>query len=120
MRISDWSSDVCSSDLHQIEPDGGHLRIGKTIQKDRGSLVEDQSVFRAFKFDFTADDQSVGDARKQFKPLFSVAAKIPQPFDLLLAGTRLPLDQRFLCMREVKEAKRKVVLAGKSGSGSVK
>src|SRR3546814_4403480 len=27
MRISDWSSDVCSSDLHAITPDGRHVAV---------------------------------------------------------------------------------------------
>src|SRR3546814_5345946 len=27
MRISDWSSDVCSSDLDRLDPDGGALLV---------------------------------------------------------------------------------------------
>src|SRR3546814_16117371 len=42
MRISDWSSDVCSSDLHRhAEPVG---RIGKAAM--RGHLVEHDHVAR--------------------------------------------------------------------------
>src|SRR3546814_1171668 len=53
MRISDWSSDVCSSDLrdghhNQRRPHGfgrairhGDLRLGKTLLGDRGEVVAD-------------------------------------------------------------------------------
>src|SRR3546814_2530966 len=38
MRISDWSSDVCSSDLLIFEPDGAMLRlpINLLVTSDRG------------------------------------------------------------------------------------
>src|SRR3546814_16693029 len=44
MRISDWSSDVCSSDLPEIDrwiDEGGDRSIGNG--KDRGCLVERQA-----------------------------------------------------------------------------
>src|SRR3546814_5280900 len=51
MRISDWSSDVCSSDLYRVierpisnflpQEDGGYLKLG-------GGLERTQSEFRKF------------------------------------------------------------------------
>src|SRR3546814_21107878 len=35
MRISDWSSDVCSSDLHQLEPRRDELRAEPGVRRDR-------------------------------------------------------------------------------------
>src|SRR3546814_11995679 len=40
MRISDWSSDVCSSDLLDL------LRLGEVLQVDRWLLVEVDQVVR--------------------------------------------------------------------------
>src|SRR3546814_9624538 len=38
MRISDWSSDVCSSDLHLL------ARVGRERQRDRVRLADDMMV----------------------------------------------------------------------------
>src|SRR3546814_16584732 len=35
MRISDWSSDVCSSDLNLPHPRGPHPRLFPEVQRDR-------------------------------------------------------------------------------------
>src|SRR3546814_19293109 len=42
MRISDWSSDVCSSDLHRVGKqagDGGLARARRTPEDDRGEAA---------------------------------------------------------------------------------
>src|SRR3546814_3474870 len=40
MRISDWSSDVCSSDLHRQEPQqhGGHRNAGRCQNQPRDHM----------------------------------------------------------------------------------
>src|SRR3546814_7494480 len=46
MRISDWSSDVCSSDLlhrHHLETVGGNLQLGSLHQLD-GFVLHDVSL----------------------------------------------------------------------------
>src|SRR3546814_2034838 len=40
MRISDWSSDVCSSDLVDLAPRRGHQRSADLAQLDRGRLQQ--------------------------------------------------------------------------------
>src|SRR3546814_7486568 len=43
MRISDWSSDVCSSDLHELRADdAGDLIIGKVPGLDREQYAKRQ------------------------------------------------------------------------------
>src|SRR3546814_17326746 len=47
MRISDWSSDVCSSDLFPVmRSDGGRGEdVGQTVSSCRIDLVEEQRSF---------------------------------------------------------------------------
>src|SRR3546814_16967596 len=52
MRISDWSSDVCSSDLRIRLPDGGIIRIGYDSQNGRdypgiGKLMRDRGLLES-------------------------------------------------------------------------
>src|SRR3546814_3500953 len=53
MRISDWSSDVCSSDLDADDADFGHLVV-------RQNAVESDLVLRAFEHVDRADEVSGG------------------------------------------------------------
>src|SRR3546814_12636000 len=39
MRISDWSSDVCSSDLHARETGNRHVEIGGQFLQQRGGII---------------------------------------------------------------------------------
>src|SRR3546814_1777076 len=39
MRISDWSSDVCSSDLGEVEHEGGHLLSLKAAHQLTGGKL---------------------------------------------------------------------------------
>src|SRR3546814_9825886 len=54
MRISDWSSDVCSSDLPLVEP----AREGREGQGDRAGKVLDGTFRRARGNAHPGDDQS--------------------------------------------------------------
>src|SRR3546814_7137402 len=52
MRISDWSSDVCSSDLPHVEDAGGQCgkkRSDATIEFKRGRRLFDASQERVFR-----------------------------------------------------------------------
>src|SRR3546814_1685175 len=46
MRISDWSSDVCSSDLHDPDEEGGDHRID-ALGRDRAVEVGEQRAAQA-------------------------------------------------------------------------
>src|SRR3546814_9444345 len=61
MRISDWSSDVCSSDLHDRRPAAraddelAHpVLVGRKAARDTGKLARDLVIFRFL-------DQLLGD-----------------------------------------------------------
>src|SRR3546814_16349507 len=64
MRISDWSSDVCSSDLHarlreqRHPPPPRHHRSKGGVEPDRGVGVDDAEAVRAHE----ADAPGSGDA----------------------------------------------------------
>src|SRR3546814_3338487 len=72
MRISDWSSDVCSSDLDDIEL--ARLRIGQqplnagtqdhARTRDRGILIGAFDLPALARCAFTADALLVGDRRR--------------------------------------------------------
>src|SRR3546814_19369773 len=61
MRISDWSSDVCSSDLHVVEKvlgSRGDVRVrgalaplGRAVSSDGGVIVSGQSPFARGSFE---------------------------------------------------------------------
>src|SRR3546814_5568681 len=55
MRISDWSSDVCSSDLRMAERDAAAVRIdalvGKTAQFRRDAGLVAQKIFVLHRLD---------------------------------------------------------------------
>src|SRR3546814_10106350 len=69
MRISDWSSDVCSSDLRRA-----HLGGGGTDLIERRMLAADQPVIRGGHIshgarcgvDLPGDSPNLGDQRLQF------------------------------------------------------
>src|SRR3546814_4572698 len=46
MRISDWSSDVCSSDLFRAEPEAGCNRVARGFQFDWPAVPFDRSEER--------------------------------------------------------------------------
>src|SRR3546814_11994651 len=65
MRISDWSSDVCSSDLHAEAGDGGYsLRIDGTTEGTyrRGTIVGGAAAGTAHQFR-SGDDRRDGQLR---------------------------------------------------------
>src|SRR3546814_19392996 len=41
MRISDWSSDVCSSDLHELHRRPGHAEYAIDLCRTRGVAIEE-------------------------------------------------------------------------------
>src|SRR3546814_18347324 len=56
MRISDWSSDVCSSDLLQLMPGSGAERVGQRVQREESRLHHLALV---------GPGESIADRRKQ-------------------------------------------------------
>src|SRR3546814_17574273 len=43
MRISDWSSDLCSSDLHALDPRGGDVLLAELLQHEGARHAADVS-----------------------------------------------------------------------------
>src|SRR3546814_8844725 len=95
MRISDWSSDVCSSDLSILQADLRSV-IGRPLETVDGMLEFIQIVRQAF-----AQHAAVGSERlhwqQQFEITLAAAAdsgEVPQPLTLLARGTHLRVDGR--------------------------
>src|SRR3546814_8319070 len=62
MRISDWSSDVCSSDLHSRDSPGPWKEQQRTIEQ-RGGIVE-------FELETKASDGTMRTIRISGKPIY--------------------------------------------------
>src|SRR3546814_10779037 len=45
LRISDWSSDVCSSDLLQLQLERLHVAARSCVRQQRAALVDDRHLF---------------------------------------------------------------------------
>src|SRR3546814_2624956 len=69
MRISDWSSDVCSSDLHQVRPRGAQLclaaqarrtdnRIRRQLRQ-RAETVGDKRIARILAAEESSECQAL-------------------------------------------------------------
>src|SRR3546814_4337193 len=90
MRISDWSSDVCSSDLHDEEPEA-------LLRPCDGGIWEADA--RAERDDAARDiDSALGDVEEDVDTLgglaFVIAGHVPVPGDVLLheqSGWRLEI-----------------------------
>src|SRR3546814_13979359 len=55
MRISDWSSDVCSSDLaQQLDPAGEHRLVGRIVGADPADIFV-HDLFEALKSVYRQD-----------------------------------------------------------------
>src|SRR3546814_14242322 len=48
MRISDWSSDVCSSDLHRIAPENPGITVDRETVGHARDIIADMADGRAF------------------------------------------------------------------------
>src|SRR3546814_5213183 len=66
MRISDWSSDVCSSDLLVLRP--GDHGIDRQPRTRRVRADRDRAVADADPFDLHPGDQHVGQSGAQHRP----------------------------------------------------
>src|SRR3546814_8652050 len=63
MRISDWSSDVCSSDLETIfNITNNNLRLSKIIQKifNKAELIKKNKVYNTNKNNYRSEERRVG------------------------------------------------------------
>src|SRR3546814_4285981 len=73
MRISDWSSDVCSSDLGLEEPSDGVVLVdGRPIEgpgRDRGFVFQSYSLFEWMtverNIDFALEKSTLGKAERR-------------------------------------------------------
>src|SRR3546814_7696367 len=63
MRISDWSSDVCSSDLYNVCPHRG----SQIVRDDMGSQNSFTCPFHSWQFDLDGKNTRVTDA-ETFRP----------------------------------------------------
>src|SRR3546814_1788053 len=75
MRISDWSSDVCSSDLHGIAPGSTHPRY-------RGDRLNG-----AFVSDLTA-------LLDETRPVLAIHGHVHDSFDYTVGATRIVVNPR--------------------------
>src|SRR3546814_5196687 len=101
MRISDWSSDVCSSDLLLIETASKHVQLVPAV--DLGSVTLSRSVERA-----------IGWRARRFMPfvillLYAAGIGLAWQYRALLAH---PFDSSFATLLSIK-----IILAISVGSG---
>src|SRR3546814_5107702 len=75
MRISDWSSDVCSSDLYiDVEEDFAAACAGTIVQPE-GCVEIDPGEARAVVATFTDDDLIVGSRARWNRAMLSIASE---------------------------------------------
>src|SRR3546814_9062357 len=75
MRISDWSSDVCSSDLYiDVEEDFAAACAGTIVQPE-GCVEIDPGEARAVVATFTDDDLIVGSRARWNRVMLSIASE---------------------------------------------
>src|SRR3546814_16678962 len=60
MRISDWSSDLCSSDLHALDPRGGDVLLAELLQHEGARQAADVSETEVVEDGGRQDDVAGG------------------------------------------------------------
>src|SRR3546814_17971560 len=108
MRISDWSSDVCSSDLNKIADTLGRNRLAHEIEAEevvelnrpideRGARSMADHVRSYIHAAFSWGMKSDNDYRNTSPPRFRIPVTPPTgiPTDTKVQGTRSPHDDKF-------------------------
>src|SRR3546814_2196869 len=88
MRISDWSSDVCSSDLHRVvEIVGGHRGIGRIIiaGQHEAAIVEVLFAIRIIGADPNAAEHAVQFLRRLQAQRFELVLDLRRVDEAVLA-----------------------------------
>src|SRR3546814_5711269 len=68
MRISDWSSDVCSSDLFEPQAQNLFAAIGADAERDMEGLVADHAFIPDLDPDRVEEDQRINRVKRPLLP----------------------------------------------------
>src|SRR3546814_5167063 len=97
MRISDWSSDVCSSDLDRLEADGKSLaKLGNLERKERL-----EALLRDAKAPVAVADHVIGAGEKLYAAMCGAGQEgiISKRADAAYAGRRTKSWVKVKCTR---------------------